>query len=92
MNVSPELNYGAKPLAGAGDIRWLREIITVLYGIGLVFGIIVGTVLLLVQAVEANAGMTAMLGYSLYGGNMITTFSCPQHFIVHFLIGGAESG
>nr|VUD22859.1 hemolysin [Salmonella sp. NCTC 7297] len=45
------------------------------HGIGLVFGI-VGLVLLLVQAVEANAGMTAIASYSLYGGSMILLFSC----------------
>lgn len=60
------------------------------HGIGLVFGI-VGLVLLLVQAVEANAGMTAIASYSLYGGSMILLF-LPQRFIMPFLISGQKSG
>ncbi|EBK2701227.1 TPA: hemolysin III family protein [Salmonella enterica subsp. salamae serovar 1,4,12,[27]:b:[e,n,x]] len=54
------------------------------HGIGLVFGI-VGLVLLLVQAVEANAGMTAIASYSLYGGSMILLFlaSTLYHAIPH---------
>lgn len=54
------------------------------HGIGLVFGI-VGLVLLLVQAVEANAGMTAIASYSLYGGSMILLFlaSMLYHAIPH---------
>ena len=43
------------------------------HGIGLVFGI-VGLVLLLVQAVNANAGAAAITSTSLYGGSMILLF------------------
>lgn len=43
------------------------------HGIGLVFGI-VGLVLLLVQAVDANASTMAITSYSLYGGSMILLF------------------
>ncbi|MEL4012754.1 PAQR family membrane homeostasis protein TrhA [Dryocola clanedunensis] len=43
------------------------------HGIGLVFGI-VGLVLLLVQAVEANASATAITSYTLYGSSMILLF------------------
>jgi Predicted membrane protein, hemolysin III homolog len=43
------------------------------HGIGLVFGI-VGLVLLLVQAVDANASAMAITSYSLYGGSMILLF------------------
>ena len=54
------------------------------HGIGLVFGI-VGLVLLLVQAVDSNAGATAITSYSLYGGSMILLFlaSTLYHAIPH---------
>ncbi len=54
------------------------------HGIGLVFGI-VGLVLLLVQAVDANASATAITSYSLYGGSMILLFlaSTLYHAIPH---------
>ena len=43
------------------------------HGVGFVLGI-VGLVLLLVQAVDANASATAITSYSLYGGSMILLF------------------
>lgn len=54
------------------------------HGIGLVFGI-VGLVLLLVQAVDANAGTMAITSYSLYGGSMILLFlaSTLYHAVPH---------
>lgn len=54
------------------------------HGIGLVFGI-VGLVLLLIQAVNSNAGATAITSYSLYGGSMILLFlaSTLYHAIPH---------
>ncbi|HKM95671.1 MAG TPA: hemolysin III family protein [Buttiauxella sp.] len=54
------------------------------HGIGLVFGI-VGLVLLLVQAVESHASVTAITSYSLYGGSMILLFlaSTLYHAIPH---------
>ncbi|WNN47938.1 hemolysin III family protein [Siccibacter colletis] len=54
------------------------------HGIGLVFGI-VGLVLLLVQATDANANATAIVSYSLYGGSMILLFlaSTLYHAIPH---------
>ena len=54
------------------------------HGIGLVFGI-VGLVLLLIRAVNSNAGATAITSYSLYGGSMILLFlaSTLYHAIPH---------
>lgn len=54
------------------------------HGIGPVFGI-VGLVLLLVQAVDANASAMAITSYSLYGGSMILLFlaSTLYHAIPH---------
>ncbi|MEA9391752.1 hemolysin III family protein [Acerihabitans sp. TG2] len=54
------------------------------HGIGLLFGII-GLVLLLVQADEAGANITAITSYSLYGGSMILLFlaSTLYHAIPH---------
>jgi hemolysin III len=54
------------------------------HGIGLVFGI-VGLVLLLVQAGEVGANITAITSYSLYGGSMILLFlaSTLYHAIPH---------
>ncbi|QHM72302.1 PAQR family membrane homeostasis protein TrhA [Mixta intestinalis] len=43
------------------------------HGIGCIFGI-VGLVLLLSQAITANAGTLAIVSYSLYGGSMILLF------------------
>ncbi len=54
------------------------------HGVGLVFGI-VGLVLLLIQAVDANANVMAITSYSLYGGSMILLFlaSTLYHAIPH---------
>ncbi|EPK7360452.1 PAQR family membrane homeostasis protein TrhA [Kluyvera ascorbata] len=43
------------------------------HGVGFLLGI-VGLVLLLVQAIDANASATAITSYSLYGGSMILLF------------------
>ncbi|WP_313160247.1 hemolysin III family protein, partial [Mixta calida] len=43
------------------------------HGLGCIFGI-VGLVLLLSQAIDANAGALAITSYSLYGGSMILLF------------------
>lgn len=43
------------------------------HGIGCIFGI-VGLILLLSQAMEANAGALTITSYSLYGGSMILLF------------------
>ena len=64
---------------------WAEEIANSLsHGFGLIMGI-VGLVLLLVQAVEANAGTLAITSYSLYGGSMILLFfaSTLYHAIPH---------
>lgn len=64
---------------------WAEEIAnSISHGIGLVFGI-VGLVLLLVQAVNDGAGVTAITSYSLYGGSMILLFlaSTLYHAIPH---------
>jgi len=54
------------------------------HGLGCVFGI-VGLVLLLTQAVEMQANITAITSYSLYGGSMILLFlaSTLYHAISH---------
>jgi hemolysin III len=54
------------------------------HGIGLVFGI-VGLILLLVQAFDTNASVTAITSYSLYGGSMILLFlaSTLYHAVPH---------
>jgi len=54
------------------------------HGVGLVFGI-VGLVLLLIQAGDANANVMAITSYSLYGGSMILLFlaSTLYHAIPH---------
>jgi len=54
------------------------------HGIGLIFGI-VGLVLLLIQAGEVGANVTAITSYSLYGGSMILLFlaSTLYHSIPH---------
>jgi len=64
---------------------WAEEIANSLsHGVGVIFGI-VGLVLLLVQAVGANAGAMAITSYSLYGGSMILLFlaSTLYHAIPH---------
>jgi len=57
---------------------------SVSHGVGLIFGI-VGLVLLLVQAGNVGADVTAMTSYSLYGGSMILLFlaSTLYHAIPH---------
>ena len=47
--------------------------------------LVVGLVLLLVQAVDLNASATAITSYSLYGGSMILLFlaSTLYHAIPH---------
>lgn len=57
---------------------------SVSHGIGLIFGI-VGLVLLLVQAGDVGANVTAITSYSLYGGSMILLFlaSTLYHGIPH---------
>ncbi len=57
---------------------------SVIHGVGVIFGI-VGLVLLLVQAGDVGAGVTAMTSYSLYGGSMILLFlaSTLYHAIPH---------
>lgn len=54
------------------------------HGIGLVFGI-VGLILLLAQAFDTNASVTAITSYSLYGGSMILLFlaSTLYHAVPH---------
>lgn len=54
------------------------------HGIGCIFGV-VGLVLLLTQAVEMRADITAITSYSLYGGSMILLFlaSTLYHAIPH---------
>lgn len=73
-----------KPLMAQGYSLAEEIANSISHGIGLVFGI-VGLVLLLVQAVEANAGMTAIASYSLYGGSMILLFlaSTLYHAVPH---------
>ena len=57
---------------------------SVSHGIGLILGII-GLILLLVQAGDAGAGVTAITSYSLYGGSMILLFAASTlyHAIPH---------
>ncbi|WP_158783948.1 hemolysin III family protein [Pantoea sp. BAV 3049] len=54
------------------------------HGIGFIFGI-VGLVLLLIQAVDSQADIMAIISYSLYGGSMILLFlaSTLYHAIPH---------
>ncbi|AIR85128.1 MULTISPECIES: hemolysin III family protein [Erwiniaceae] len=54
------------------------------HGIGCIFGV-VGLVLLLTQAVDMRADVTAITSYSLYGGSMILLFlaSTLYHAIPH---------
>lgn len=54
------------------------------HGIGFILSI-VGLVLLLTQAIDSQAGTTALVSYSLYGGSMIMLFlaSTLYHAIPH---------
>lgn len=84
MGRTDEVKTGAGELP-ATAYPWAEEIAnSISHGIGLVFGI-VGLVLLLVQAVNAGAGVTAITSYSLYGGSMILLFlaSTLYHAIPH---------
>lgn len=73
-----------KPIKAAGYSLAEEVANSISHGIGLVFGI-VGLVLLLVQAVDANASATAITSYSLYGSSMILLFlaSTLYHAIPH---------
>ncbi|AKG68067.1 MULTISPECIES: PAQR family membrane homeostasis protein TrhA [Serratia] len=84
MGKKDEVKAGADQLP-ATAYPWAEEIAnSISHGIGLVFGI-VGLVLLLVQAVNDGAGVTAITSYSLYGGSMILLFlaSTLYHAIPH---------
>jgi hemolysin III len=84
MGKTDEVKTGADQLP-ATAYPWAEEIAnSISHGIGLVFGI-VGLVLLLVQAVNDGAGVTAITSYSLYGGSMILLFlaSTLYHAIPH---------
>lgn len=84
MGKKDEVKAGADQLP-ATAYPWAEEIAnSISHGIGLVFGI-VGLVLLLVQAVNGGAGVTAITSYSLYGGSMILLFlaSTLYHAIPH---------
>ncbi|EOL8957719.1 hemolysin III family protein [Cronobacter dublinensis] len=73
-----------KPLLAQGYSLAEEIANSISHGIGLVFGV-VGLVLLLVQAVDSNADVTAITSYSLYGGSMILLFlaSTLYHAIPH---------
>jgi hemolysin III len=74
----------SRPLIAQGYSLAEEVANSISHGIGLVFGI-VGLVLLLVQAVDANASAMAITSYSLYGGSMILLFlaSTLYHAIPH---------
>jgi len=74
----------SKPLIEKGYSLAEEIANSISHGIGLVFGI-VGLVLLLIQAVDANANVMAIISYSLYGGSMILLFlaSTLYHSIPH---------
>lgn len=63
----------SKPLMEKGYSLAEEIANSISHGVGLVFGI-VGLVLLLIQAVDANANVMAITSYSLYGGSMILLF------------------
>lgn len=73
-----------KPLLAKGYTLAEEIANSVSHGIGCVLGII-GLVLMLVQAVELNAGAMAITSYSLYGGSIILLFlaSTLYHAIPH---------
>lgn len=74
----------SKPLMEKGYSLAEEIANSISHGVGLVFGI-VGLVLLLIQAVDANANIMAITSYSLYGGSMILLFlaSTLYHAIPH---------
>lgn len=73
-----------KPLIAQGYTLAEEIANSISHGIGLVFGI-VGLVLLLGQAVDANASTLAITSYALYGGSMILLFlaSTLYHAVPH---------
>ena len=73
-----------KPLTTQGYSLAEEVANSISHGIGLVFGI-VGLVLLLVQAIDANANALTITSYSLYGGSMILLFlaSTLYHAVPH---------
>lgn len=84
MGNAGEVKTGADKLANS-VYPWAEEIAnSISHGIGLVFGI-VGLILLLLQAVDTGAGVTAITSYSLYGGSMILLYlaSTLYHAIPH---------
>lgn len=84
MARKDQIKAGADKPTGA-PYPWAEEIAnSISHGIGLVLGI-VGLVLLLVQAVNTGADVTAITSYSLYGGSMILLFlaSTLYHAIPH---------
>lgn len=91
MGKTDEVKTGANKLP-ARVYPWAEEMAnSISHGIGLLFGI-VGLVLLLVQAVDTDAGVTAITSYSLYGGSMILLFlastlyhAIPHHRAKHWL-------
>ncbi|WP_313071322.1 PAQR family membrane homeostasis protein TrhA [Atlantibacter hermannii] len=74
----------SKPLMEKGYSLAEEIANSISHGVGLVFGI-VGLVLLLIQAGDANANVMAITSYSLYGGSMILLFlaSTLYHAIPH---------
>ncbi|MFZ1872555.1 MAG: hemolysin III family protein [Chania sp.] len=84
MGKTNQIQVGSDRLAGTA-YPWAEEIAnSISHGIGLILGI-VGLVLLLVQAVNTGADVTAITSYSLYGGSMILLFlaSTLYHAIPH---------
>ena len=73
-----------KPLIAKGYSMAEEIANSISHGIGLVFGI-VGLILLLAQAFDTNASVTAITSYSLYGGSMILLFlaSTLYHAVPH---------
>lgn len=64
----------AKRLTAGSDYSVAEEIAnSISHGMGLIFGI-VGLVLLLLQAVEANADALSITSLSIYGGSMILLY------------------
>ncbi|KLV03238.1 hemolysin [Photobacterium aquae] len=64
----------AKRLTAGSDYSVAEEIAnSISHGMGLIFGI-VGLVLLLIQAVEANADALSITSLSIYGGSMILLY------------------
>ncbi len=79
------VSYGAKPLMTQGYSLAEEIANSISHGIGLVFGIVGWCCCWFRNGREANAGMTAIASYSLYGGSMILLFLPPTlyHAIPH---------